>query len=91
MFEPFLSTEYDDITNENVFNCAFFSKYYHSNNIMVFTNIVQDERVQMRDLSQVDVQLLSSSPLSNEDKTCSPESPVLRGPLDTGQNPYILV
>ena len=49
MSEPFLSTEYDDITNEHLFNCAFFSKHYHSNNIMVFTNIVQDERAQLED------------------------------------------
>ena len=40
------------------------------------------------DLSQVDVKLLSS-PLSNEDKICSPKSPVLGGPLDTGHNLYI--
>ena len=40
------------------------------------------------DLSQADVKLLSS-PLSNEDKTCNPESPVLGGPLDTGHNLYI--
>ena len=49
VFELFLSTEYDDITNEHLFNCAFFSKHYHSNNIMVFTNIVQDERAQLED------------------------------------------
>ena len=43
------------------------------------------------DLSQADVKLLSSR-LSNEDKTCSPESPecpILGGPLDTGDNLYI--
>ena len=40
------------------------------------------------DLSQADVQLLSS-PLSNEDKTISPENPVLGGPLDTGRKLYI--
>ena len=40
------------------------------------------------DLSQADVQLLSS-PLSNEDKIFSPESPVLGGQLDTGLNLYI--
>ena len=40
------------------------------------------------DLSQVDVDLLSS-PLSNENKICIPESPVLGGPLDTGHNLYI--
>ena len=40
------------------------------------------------DLSQVDIELLSS-PLSNEDKTCSPESPVLGGLLDTGHKLYI--
>ena len=40
------------------------------------------------DLSQADVQLLSS-PLTNEDKTCNPENPVLGGPLDTGHKLYI--
>ena len=40
------------------------------------------------DLSQADVELLSS-PLSNEDNTCSPESPILGGPLNTGHNLYI--
>ena len=40
------------------------------------------------DLSQADVELLSS-PLSNEDKTCNLENPVLGGPLDTGHNLYI--
>ena len=40
------------------------------------------------DLSQVDVELLSS-PLSNEDKSCNPEGLVLGGPLNTGDNLYI--
>ena len=40
------------------------------------------------DLSQADVEFLRSS-LSNVDKTCSPESPVLGCPLDTGHNLYI--
>ena len=40
------------------------------------------------DLSGVDAKLLSS-PLSNEDETRSPESPVLGSPLDTGHNLYI--
>ena len=40
------------------------------------------------DLSQADVDLLSS-PLSNENKSCIPESPVLGGSLDTGHNLYI--
>ena len=40
------------------------------------------------DLSQADVKLLSS-PLSSEDKTCSPESSVLGASLDTGHNLYI--
>ena len=49
MSEPFLSTEYDNIypKNEHLFNCAFFSKYYHSNNSVYY--IVQDERVQFED------------------------------------------
>ena len=40
------------------------------------------------DLSLADVELLTSS-LSNEDKTCSPDSPVLGGPLGSGHNLYI--
>ena len=40
------------------------------------------------DLSQADVQLLSS-PLSHEEKTFSSENPVLGGLLDTGHNLYI--
>ena len=42
------------------------------------------------DLSQADVELLGSR-LSNEDEdnTCSPESSVLGGPLNTGHDLYI--
>ena len=40
------------------------------------------------DLFQADVELLGSS-LSTKDKICSPESPVLGGPLDTGYNLYM--
>ena len=40
------------------------------------------------DLSQADVELPSSS-LSNEDKTCSPDSTVMGGPVDSGHNLYI--
>ena len=40
------------------------------------------------DLFDADAKLLGC-PLSNEDKICSPESPVLGGPQDTGHNLYI--